>query len=135
MENDSKDHIHIEIVYAKPDQQGMLSLILKAKSSVKDALSLASDDLTSRFPELLTAFPKLLASSSVTSFPENLAPFSIGIFGKRVTLDKILKEGDRIEIYRPLIRDPKEARRLRAKKNPIKKIKMENKPKRNKPKS
>ena len=39
----------------------------------------------------------------------------IGIFGKRVSFDRILKEGDRIEIYQDLLRDPKEARRLRAK--------------------
>ena len=38
----------------------------------------------------------------------------IGIFGKRVTLDTRLANGDRIEIYRPLSTDPKEARRRRA---------------------
>ena len=37
-----------------------------------------------------------------------------GIFGKRVTLDRKLAEGDRVEIYRPLALDPKEARRRRA---------------------
>lgn len=39
----------------------------------------------------------------------------IGIFGKCVSLDALLSEGDRIEIYRPLMQDPKEARRKRAK--------------------
>jgi putative ubiquitin-RnfH superfamily antitoxin RatB of RatAB toxin-antitoxin module len=39
-----------------------------------------------------------------------------GIFGKRVALDQPLAEGDRVEIYRPLAMDPKEARRLRARK-------------------
>ena len=37
-----------------------------------------------------------------------------GIFGKRVALDRKLAEGDRVEIYRPLALDPKEARRRRA---------------------
>ena len=37
-----------------------------------------------------------------------------GIFGKRVTLDRKLAEGDRVEIYRPLVMDPKEARRQRV---------------------
>ena len=37
-----------------------------------------------------------------------------GIFGKRVALDRKLAEGDRVEIYRPLAMDPKEARRRRA---------------------
>lgn len=40
-----------------------------------------------------------------------------GIFGKRVTLDRKLAEGDRVEVYRPLALDPKEARRQRALKN------------------
>lgn len=39
---------------------------------------------------------------------------AIGIFGKRVKLDHPLREGDRVEIYRPLAIDPKEARRRRA---------------------
>ena len=40
-----------------------------------------------------------------------------GIFGKRVELDHRLADGDRVEIYRPLAMDPKEARRQRARKN------------------
>ena len=40
---------------------------------------------------------------------------AVGIFGKRVRLDHVLAEGDRVEIYRSLAMDPKEARRLRAK--------------------
>ncbi|AHE66013.1 RnfH family protein [Legionella oakridgensis] len=40
---------------------------------------------------------------------------AIGIFARQVALDKIVKEGDRIEIYRPLMIDPKEKRRERAK--------------------
>jgi len=39
---------------------------------------------------------------------------AVGIFGKRVDLDHRLAEGDRVEIYRPLAMDPKEARRQRA---------------------
>ena len=39
---------------------------------------------------------------------------AVGIFGKRVDLDQRLAEGDRVEIYRPLAMDPKEARRQRA---------------------
>ncbi len=38
----------------------------------------------------------------------------IGVFGQRKPLDTVLKAGDRIEIYEPLLMDPKEARRLRA---------------------
>ena len=42
------------------------------------------------------------------------AAHAIGIFGKRVKTDQPLREGDRVEIYRPLTMDPKEARRRRA---------------------
>ena len=42
------------------------------------------------------------------------APHGAGIFGRRVPLDTKLAEGDRVEIYRPLRADPKEARRRRA---------------------
>ena len=43
-----------------------------------------------------------------------LSGSACGIFGKRVTLDTLLSDGDRVEIYRPLAVDPKEARRRRA---------------------
>jgi putative ubiquitin-RnfH superfamily antitoxin RatB of RatAB toxin-antitoxin module len=50
-------------------------------------------------------------------FPEiDLNQQKVGIFGKRVNLTQPIKSEDRIEIYRPLITDPKAARRLRAKK-------------------
>ncbi|MCH8163853.1 MAG: RnfH family protein, partial [Proteobacteria bacterium] len=45
----------------------------------------------------------------------------VGIFSKIVALDTLVRAGDRIEIYRPLILDPKQARRLRAKKEKQKK--------------
>jgi putative ubiquitin-RnfH superfamily antitoxin RatB of RatAB toxin-antitoxin module len=43
-----------------------------------------------------------------------LDPARVGIFGHKASLDQVLREGDRVEIYRPLIADPKEARRQRA---------------------
>ncbi|MDD9868996.1 MAG: RnfH family protein [Gammaproteobacteria bacterium] len=42
------------------------------------------------------------------------ARHAVGVFGRRVALDCVLEEGDRIEIYRPLRRTPMEARRIRA---------------------
>lgn len=59
-------------------------------------------------------------SGVLKSYPE-LQGLPIGIFAKQVTLDTLLKPGDRIEIYRPLTFDPKEKRRQRAK------VKKENK--------
>lgn len=48
------------------------------------------------------------------AFPE-ARDYAVGIFSKVVSLDTTLSEGDRVEIYRPLSKDPKQARRLRAK--------------------
>ena len=84
------------MVYARQDAADSVSVDLPAGATVRDAL-LASGMLE-RHPEL------------------NLARQQLGIFGRRVPLDAPLSPGDRIEIYRPLAMDPKEARRRRARK-------------------
>lgn len=56
----------------------------------------------------------LKISEIYKQFPE-LADAPFGVFSTRVTPDTVLKPGDRLEIYRPLTRDPKERRRQRAK--------------------
>jgi putative ubiquitin-RnfH superfamily antitoxin RatB of RatAB toxin-antitoxin module len=54
-------------------------------------------------------------SGVLASFPEiNLVTQPVGIYGKKKTLDTPLRERDRIEIYRPLVADPKDSRRKRA---------------------
>jgi len=54
-------------------------------------------------------------SGVLAEFPEiNLVTQPVGIYAKKKTLDTVLREHDRIEIYRPLIADPKESRRKRA---------------------
>jgi putative ubiquitin-RnfH superfamily antitoxin RatB of RatAB toxin-antitoxin module len=54
-------------------------------------------------------------SGLLAQCPEiDLAVFKVGIFGKVAKIDQVLEEGDRVEIYRPLIADPKEARKRRA---------------------
>jgi len=88
--------VKVEVVYARPDAADAVSLSLPPGARVRDAL-LASGMLE-RHPEL------------------SLAKQAFGIFGKRVPLDARLSPGDRIEIYRPLAMDPKEARRRRARK-------------------
>lgn len=84
-----------EVAYAKPDHQVILKVELDENSSVKQIIE---------------------ASGVLETFPEiDLGVNKIGIFGKLTKLDKTdLREGDRIEIYRPLIADPKEVRRKRA---------------------
>jgi hypothetical protein len=54
-------------------------------------------------------------SGVLESYPEiNLSTQPVGIFAKKKTLDTVLREGDRVEIYRPLVADPKDSRRKRA---------------------
>ena len=86
----------IEVVYALAEQQVIKRLALSAELTVLDAINLSG---------ILEEYPEI-----------SKTPINAGVFGKVCALDKILTSGDRVEIYRPLIHDPKEARRQRAKK-------------------
>lgn len=88
------NQIAVEIAYAKPEKQLILTL---------------------KVPQGTTAEQAVIASGMLQKFPEiDLAANKIGIFGKMVKPDTELREKDRVEIYRPLIADPKEVRRQRA---------------------
>lgn len=86
--------IMVEVVYALPAVQRLRQLRLPAGSTVREAI--ARSGLLEEFPEI------------------DLARNKVGVFGKLVRLDAPLRERDRVEIYRPLIADPKEIRRQRA---------------------
>ena len=86
--------INIEVAYARCEQQFILSLKIVPGSCVEEAITLSG---------LLTRFIEI-----------DLKVAKVGIFGKLCSLDKVLREGDRVEIYRPLICAPKQARRSRA---------------------
>jgi putative ubiquitin-RnfH superfamily antitoxin RatB of RatAB toxin-antitoxin module len=88
--------IEVEVVYASVDRQMLLPLKVPSGSSVRQALLMSGMDR--EFPEL------------------DLTQCPVGIFGKVVSdpVSRILQAGERIEIYRPLLADPKEVRRLRA---------------------
>lgn len=86
--------IRIEIAYAEPQRAIVKSLSLPAGSRLTDALRLAAID-----PDLAGV---------------DLTNSTVGIFGKVTGAQYVLREGDRIEIYRPLTTDPKVARRARA---------------------
>ncbi len=88
--------IAIEVVYALADKQKLLSLTVPAGTSVRQAALLSGMD---------GFFPGL----DLTTAP-------LGIFGRAVPKpdERILEEGERVEIYRPLIADPKEVRKQRA---------------------
>jgi uncharacterized protein len=87
--------IEIEVVYALPDNQVMLQLSLPAGTTALQAVELSG---------IIGIFPEI-----------DLSQNKLGIFGKLVKSDTILHHLDRVEIYRPLIVDPKERRRKRAK--------------------
>jgi len=86
--------VNVEVAYAKPDDQVIVVLAIPEGATVDAAIK--ASGLLERFPEIA------------------LSEINAGIFGVVCKLDQLVKEGDRIEIYRPLRHDPKEARRQRA---------------------
>ena len=86
--------IPVEVAYARPDHQVIIPLDVPAGSTVEDAI---------RASGILETFSEL-----------DLEQNKVGVFGKLTRLDAQLRAKDRIEIYRPLIADPKEARKRRA---------------------
>ncbi len=89
-----ENEIQIEVAYALPSQQVIMPLKLAANSTVEAAIK--HSGILEKFPEI------------------DLAQFQVGIFSKLTKLDTLLRDKDRVEIYRPLIADPKEVRRKRA---------------------
>ena len=86
--------INVEVIYALPERQPLLRIRLAEGATVEDAI---------RQSGVLDTFPDI-----------DLARNKVGIFSKLVKLDEVLRDKDRVEIYRPLIADPKEVRRKRA---------------------
>lgn len=86
----------VEVTYALPERQWLLAVDLAPGATVADAIE--ASGIRERVAGL------------------EVDPGRVGIFGKKVTLQQPLKRGDRVEIYRPLLIDPKEVRRARARK-------------------
>lgn len=87
--------INIEVAFAADDKkQVVLPLEVQAGCTVQAAIEQSG---------ILAQFPML-----------DLAVNKVGVFSKTVALDAVLQAGDRVEIYRPLLIDPKQARQLRA---------------------
>ncbi|MDP3876391.1 MAG: RnfH family protein [Methylobacter sp.] len=86
--------VNIEIAYAKPEAQLIVALALPEETTLEAAVK--ASGLLERFPEIA------------------LSELNVGVFGVVCKPDQAINEGDRIEIYRPLRHDPKEARRQRA---------------------
>jgi len=88
------DTIHVEVAYATPKEQVIIPLDVPMAGNTLQAIEKSG---------ILRQFQAIELSQN-----------KIGIFGKPCALTTQLREGDRVEIYRPLIADPKEVRKRRA---------------------
>ena len=86
--------ISVEVVYAIPQKQEIFSLNVPEGSTVRQAIEACG--VLEKYPEI------------------NLAKNKLGVFAKLTKADTLLRNRDRVEIYRPLIEDPKEVRKHRA---------------------
>lgn len=86
--------IDVYVAYATPEEQ--LEIPLSIEESCTVAMVIRRSGILEKFLEI------------------DLSTAVIGVHSRKVALDALLSDGDRVEIYRPLQVDPKEARRLRA---------------------
>ena len=86
--------IEIEVAYAKPEEQAVIAIKVRQGTTLMHAVE--ASGLLVRFPEIIHTDLRL------------------GVFGVVCKPEQVVKQGDRVEIYRALIHDPKEARRQRA---------------------
>jgi putative ubiquitin-RnfH superfamily antitoxin RatB of RatAB toxin-antitoxin module len=93
--------IRVQVCFAQPDRQILRDLTVPSGTTVAEAI---------RRSALLSDAPEI-----------DLTACRVGIYGKLKALDTVLRDRDRVEIYRPLIADPKESRRKRAEKKDEKK--------------
>ena len=91
---DAQKCIRVEVVLAMPARQELVVLEVPAGTTLAEAIALSG------LPKMFEGFELDLTK--------------VGIFGQKASPEQVLFEGDRVEIYRPLIADPKEVRRQRA---------------------
>jgi putative ubiquitin-RnfH superfamily antitoxin RatB of RatAB toxin-antitoxin module len=87
------ESIRVEVAYAEPSRQFLRALELPSGATIADAIA---------------------ASGLEAGLGIDASPLAAGIWSKQKPRDTRLADGDRVEIYRPLTADPKEARRRRA---------------------
>ncbi len=90
----TEESIHVEVAYARERAQALIPVTGQTGMTLSDAIERSG--ILSRFAEI------------------DLAVNKVGVFGKLAKLDQVLASGDRVEIYPPLIADPKQARKQRA---------------------
>ena len=86
--------MRVEVVFALPDRQVLETIDMPEGATVMEAIE--QSGVERQFPDV------------------SFASLQAGIWGKLVERDQVLSDGDRVEIYRPLEMDPREARRLKA---------------------
>lgn len=91
------EQISIEVAFALPEEQVVLPLTLAAGTTLVQAI--VASGLAARYPD------------------QQIADLRKGVWGKLQSDDYLLRDGDRVEIYRPLQQDPRAARRRRAARN------------------
>lgn len=85
--------LHVSLCYAMPDMELLREFEVAPGTTIEAALA---------------------ASGVLSELGIDLATTPVGIYGKKKPLDTVLRERDRIELYRPLVADPKDSRRRRA---------------------
>ena len=88
------DMIHVEVVYALPQEQRVIALVVNKNMTAEEII---------RESGVLELYPEI-----------DLKKNKVGVFSRNIKLDATVRDRDRIEIYRPLLADPKEIRRKRA---------------------
>lgn len=89
-----KRRIAVEVAHARADAQTLVALELDEDATLEQAI--AASGILALYPEI------------------DLRVNAVGVFGEPAALDRPLRDRDRVEIYRPLLADPKESRRRRA---------------------
>jgi putative ubiquitin-RnfH superfamily antitoxin RatB of RatAB toxin-antitoxin module len=89
-----RKRLRVEVAYALPERQVLIALEVEEGTTALGAIERSG---------ILRQFPQV-----------NPRRDGVGVFGRQVAPEMPLRDGDRVEIYRPLIADPKEARRKRA---------------------
>jgi putative ubiquitin-RnfH superfamily antitoxin RatB of RatAB toxin-antitoxin module len=90
----ARPEVHVTVVCCAPGREDLTEVTLPAGATVADAIR--ASGVLGRRPEMAAAAP------------------DVGIWGRACALAQRLEDGDRVELYRPLTVDPKEARRVRA---------------------
>jgi len=94
MASDNSATLRVEVAYARPDEQVVIPVEAPEGATVEQVIVLSR--IQERFPEI------------------NPQTAKVGVFGKLAKLSAIVRAGDRVEIYRPLLADPKAVRKQRA---------------------